>query len=361
MKKLETAILLLKEIEQHNQEAYIVGGFVRDLLRKKPNDDIDICTSMTPNMLKKYFKVLKENYGSSLVIYHDEIFEITTFRKEVGNILHRHPQKVHYIKSLQEDLQRRDFKINAICMNSKREIIDPLNGQNDIINRRIVCIGDAKKRFEEDSFRILRAIRFATTLNFTMDEKLKEAIIEKKHLLKNISYQRKKEELDKIFYSKNASYGRKLLIDLDLSNILEIPKLKDAILYSHPLLIWMQLDVDALYPFSKKEKKQMNYLRKCQKETFQIYRIYESDFNTCILIGMLKGIEKEEIKIMKKNLPIHSREDINITSQVLAKYIPNKKLSQCYKQIEKEILRGYLKNNVKEIKKWVESNHNFYT
>ena len=64
MKKLETAILLLKEIEQHNQEAYIVGGFVRDLLRKKPNDDIDICTSMTPNMLKKYFKVLKENYGS---------------------------------------------------------------------------------------------------------------------------------------------------------------------------------------------------------------------------------------------------------------------------------------------------------
>lgn len=354
MRKFQKALLLLKEIKKNNQQAYIVGGFVRDYLRGVENSDIDICTSMTPDLLKQYFVVKEEHYGSTIIEYLDDLFEVTTFRKEIGSKQNRYPDKIIYTTSLEEDLKRRDFRMNAICMNEKKEIIDLLGGKQDIYKKQIVCIGNPDQRLEEDALRILRAIRFATTLNFSLDPALSISITKHKKLLKNISYQRKKEELDRIFSSPYILRGRELFIKHQLLEVLEIPNLKNAILYHNATLIWMQLGVDDIYPFTKEEKKQMTYLRKCKDEPWNIYRIYEADFNTAILIGMMKGKGSTEIKILKNNLPIKSRKEIQITSTELQQFIPKEKISYYYKKIEQAILNNQLKNKNDEIKKWIQ-------
>lgn len=354
MRKFQKALLLLKEIKKNNQQAYIVGGFVRDYLRGVENSDIDICTSMTPDLLKQYFVVKEEHYGSTIIEYLDDLFEVTTFRKEIGSKQNRYPDKIIYTTSLEEDLKRRDFRMNAICMNEKKEIIDLLGGKQDIYKKQIVCIGNPDQRLEEDALRILRAIRFATTLNFSLDPALSISITKHKKLLKNISYQRKREELDRIFSSPYILRGRELFIKHQLLEVLEIPNLKNAILYHNATLIWMQLGVDNIYPFTKEEKKQMTYLRKCKDEPWNIYRIYEADFNTAILIGMMKGKGSTEIKILKNNLPIKSRKEIQITSTELQQFIPKEKISYYYQKIEQAILNNQLKNKNDEIKKWIQ-------
>lgn len=354
MRKFQKALLLLKEIKKNNQQAYIVGGFVRDYLRGVENSDIDICTSMTPDLLKQYFVVKEEHYGSTIIEYLDDLFEVTTFRKEIGSKQNRYPDKIIYTTSLEEDLKRRDFRMNAICMNEKKEIIDLLGGKQDIYKKQIVCIGNPDQRLEEDALRILRAIRFATTLNFSLDPALSISITKHKKLLKNISYQRKREELDRIFSSPYILRGRELFIKHQLLEVLEIPNLKNAILYHNATLIWMQLGVDDIYPFTKEEKKQMTYLRKCKDEPWNIYRIYEADFNTAILIGMMKGKGSTEIKILKNNLPIQTRKEIQITSTELQQFIPKEKISYYYQKIEQAILNNQLKNKNDEIKKWIQ-------
>lgn len=355
MKKFQKALLLLKEIKKNNQQAYIVGGFVRDYLRGIWNHDIDICTSMTPDLLKKYFVVKEEHYGSTVIEYQEDYFEVTTFRKEIGSKQNRYPAKILYTSSLDEDLKRRDFRMNAICMDENKKIVDLLGGKEDIQKKLIVSIGNPEQRLEEDALRILRAIRFATTLNFTLESSLSQAIIKQKHLLKEISYQRKKEELERIFSSKQAVQGRKLLIEHQLLDVLEIPNLKNTVLYPNSLLIWMQLGVDDIYPFTKEEKKKMKYLRKCKKEEWNIYRIYESDLDTAILIGMMKGKGREEITILKKNLPIQTRKDIHITSEELQQLIAKEKIADFYQKIEQAILTNQLKNENDMIKKWIQN------
>ena len=182
--KLDKAICLLKEIESYQEQAYIVGGYVRDWIRGIPTEDIDICTSMTPVQLKQHFQVKRENYGSSFIQYQGSLFEVTTFRKEQGSNDHRHPLEVSYTDVLREDLKRRDFRMNTLCMNSNKEVIDLLHGKEDILEKKIVCVGDPRVRLEEDALRILRAIRFATVLDFSIDPKLSKAMVEKrKHSL----------------------------------------------------------------------------------------------------------------------------------------------------------------------------------
>ena len=125
----------------------------------------------------------------------------------------RRPSQIEYIDDLYQDLLRRDFTINTLCINKDGEIIDFLGGRSEIDNRIVKTVGDAKTRFEEDSLRILRAVRFATLLDFELDKETREAIIETRELLRNLSYYRKKEELDKIFSSSNADKGIQLLLD----------------------------------------------------------------------------------------------------------------------------------------------------
>ena len=218
---------ILHKINSAGFESYIVGGYVRDTILGIESFDIDICTSALPKDLISIFKgydITSTDYGNIKLINNKYNIDITTYRKEL-DIVNRRPTKVEYITSLEEDLQRRDFTMNAVCMDEDGNLIDLLGGIKDIRERKIKCIKDIDTELKEDPLRILRAIRFATILDFDLDKEIIIAIAKCKHLLNKLSYNRKKEELDKIFSSSNAKKGIKLLIDLGLDKELELERL----------------------------------------------------------------------------------------------------------------------------------------
>ena len=191
-----TALDLLKEINSHGYVSYIVGGYPRDLYLNRESLDIDICTNATPKDLRNIFGDImlpKENYGSVTVIKNKIRFEITTFRRDIKYENNRTPLEIEYINDLEADLKRRDFTINTLCIDSEGNTIDLLNGKKDLDDKIIKMVGDANVKLMEDALRILRAIRFAVTLNFKIDDELKKSIKKYGYLLKNLSYYRKKE------------------------------------------------------------------------------------------------------------------------------------------------------------------------
>ena len=147
-------------------------------------------------------------------------------------------------------------------MDEEGKIIDLLNGQEDIKKRVIKTIGDPRVRFEEDCLRILRAIRFATILDFSLDDLVVEAIKEKKHLLKGLSYYRKKEELDRIFTSSNSLKGIKLLLELGLDKDLELERLSEVKNTDDLISVWSILDVVDKYPSTSKERDLTEHVNK---------------------------------------------------------------------------------------------------
>ncbi len=361
---LETSLKLLKKIETHGFKAYIVGGFVRDYLLNKPSQDVDIATSATPMDIKQIFKdifIPKVEYGSVTVFYHNIRFEITTFRKEFTYVNNRKPYEFEYINSLIDDLSRRDFIINTICMDSEGKIIDLLNGKKDLDNKVINTVGPSYNKFEEDCLRILRAIRFATILNFSLSDEIKTAIKETKHLLATLSYQRKKEELDKIFSSPNALYGVSLLKELELDKELEIYNLEDIKLGVDIIGIWSSLNISDKYPFSKSEKELINKIREAMKmdnlnnEVLYNYGLYVNS-----IAGAIKGINKKKITEKFDNLPITNKNDINITSEEIMTIL-NKSggsyLKDIYNNLTTLILNGKLENNNEILKEYIVNNY----
>lgn len=361
---LETSLQLLKKIENKGFEAYIVGGFVRDYLLGVSSLDVDINTSATPKEIKKIFKnacLPNEDYGSVTVIYDDIHFEITTYRKELNYIGNRRPVSIEYIKDLKEDLKRRDFTINTLCMNSKGEIIDYLNGKKDLENKLIVCVNNPFISFSEDALRILRAIRFATVLNFQLSIEVKNSIIATKGLLKNLSYDRKKEELGKIFTSENLSYGLSLLKELHLDYELELFNL-DKINNNNDLLtIWLLVDQKQVYPYTRNEQDLILQIKKCleldniNKEVLYRYGLYVN-----LEAASIKGLSKKLIIDKYNELPIKARKDIAITGQEIMEILnisPSKKVKEITNDLEKKLLFNELINEKDILKKYILDNY----
>lgn len=197
---------IINLFEQKGYEAFVVGGAVRDTLMGKVPNDYDICTNCLPLQMKEILKEcfiidFGEKHGTIKIFYKKVPMEITTYRQDGEYIDHRRPNQVEFINCLKEDLNRRDFTINAICFNN--EYIDYFGGINDIENKVIRCVGDSYLRFEEDALRILRGLRFSLTFDFEIEENTKKAIFEKAFLLKNISKERIIQELDKMIISPN--------------------------------------------------------------------------------------------------------------------------------------------------------------
>lgn len=205
-KSAEKAISMLA---QSGYEAYCVGGCVRDMLLGIAVNDFDITTSALPSEMKQVFKserVIETGikHGTLTVIIDNEAIEITTYRIDGEYKDSRHPEAVSFTRSLKEDLSRRDFTVNAIVYNRNSGVKDLFGGIADIEKGIIRAIGDPDKRFSEDALRILRAIRFSSTLGFEIEEKTKEAMIRKKSLIKNISPERIASELNKLLLGKNV-------------------------------------------------------------------------------------------------------------------------------------------------------------
>ncbi|MBE6985655.1 MAG: HD domain-containing protein [Ruminococcaceae bacterium] len=175
---------LLRRLQEAGFLAYAVGGCVRDSILGKMPNDWDICTSARPEQTAALFShtvLTGARYGTVTVIEDEIAYEITTFRTETGYTDHRHPEQVEFLDALEGDLARRDFTINAMAANLQGNVIDLFDGLHDLRHGLIRCVGQAQERFSEDALRILRALRFASRLNFSIESKTAEAI----HLLKD--------------------------------------------------------------------------------------------------------------------------------------------------------------------------------
>lgn len=360
---LKNHLEVIKKIESKGFETYIVGGFVRDYYLGHDAKDIDICTSAKPKELMKIFDdaiLPKEKYGAVTLYYKGTRYEITTFRKEI-KYENRRPVELEYTTSFIEDVKRRDFTINSLCMNSSGQVIDLFDGKGDIDNKIIKVLGDANKKFYDDPLRMLRAVRFATQLNFKLDKNIEESIKNNAHYLSNISYDRKKEELNKIFASINVRYGIKLLISLKMDKYLELKNLNKLKISTDILGIWAQLGVLNVYPFSNLESASIKDISEILKnKKISKYEIYKYGLYNVGVASEILNINKKAIVKLDKTLPIHSKKDIDITVDEICELLnkkPDRWLKDLYMDIEYKILYSKLKNEKDKIKDYIIKNY----
>jgi tRNA nucleotidyltransferase/poly(A) polymerase len=202
----------MRRFEKKGYRIYLVGGAVRNALLGKKVDNWDFATDATPEKILELFPdgYCNNQFGtvgvSQNIGKEKYIFEVTPFRKESDYQDFRHPKKIVWAKTVEEDLARRDLTINAIAYDGKK-IIDLFDGQNDLKNKVIACVGDPDKRFSEDALRLIRTIRFASQLGFIIEEKTRLSIQKNCRLIKNISWERIRDEFLKILASDYPSEG----------------------------------------------------------------------------------------------------------------------------------------------------------
>lgn len=216
-----SAMSVISVLEQAGYEAWCVGGFVRDSLLDRPVADVDIAASalweQTESVcLAAGMRVHRTGtkHGTVTVVCGDDAFEVTTFRIDGAYSDARHPDSVQFVRSLDEDLARRDFTINAMAYHPKRGLRDPFGGFNDASQRIIRTVGDPSQRFQEDALRILRAARFSSQLGFSIEPKTYSAMMAGKSLLAKVSSERITAELQKLILGKDAC--RALLSTVDV-------------------------------------------------------------------------------------------------------------------------------------------------
>ena len=353
---LETALKVLNIIEDNSYEAYIVGGFVRDYVMGIKSNDVDITTNARPKDLIRIFpnaNIDNEVYGSVTVYLNNIRFEITTYRDDGNYLDNRHPDTINYVNDLKTDLKRRDFTINTICMDKAGNIVDLLSCRSDIDNKIIKTVINPLESFKIDSLRILRAIRFATTLDFELDKEVKEAIIQSKYLLKDLSINRKKEELDKIFSSPNIEKGIMLIKELGLIDVLFLENINKIKPCSQVIGIWTMLEVDDIYPFTRNELNLMKDIRNAIKNNPLAYTtLYYYDLYPCIVAGEIIGISKKEIMDNYNSMPIHKRSDIVVDSYDLIDYLNIEDgpiMSKLWKELELNILNLEVSNTKEDL------------
>lgn len=200
---------ILDKLHKSGFEAFIIGGCVRDSLRSQSPKDYDITTSALPDEVKTVFSEYRIfetgiKHGTVTVMVNTTPIEITTYRIDSEYSDNRHPDKIIFTKSLREDAARRDFTMNAIAYNNESGLVDYFGGCNDIKNGIIRCVGDPDKRFNEDALRIIRALRFASVLNFKIEKNTQTSIFNNKELLMNVSVERISSELLKLLCGCNA-------------------------------------------------------------------------------------------------------------------------------------------------------------
>lgn len=242
------ATRIVETLEAEGYEAWIVGGAVRDLLLSIPSYDWDVTTNATPEQIEPLFKEsfydneygtvkvagkhLKEQFGiAEGEIDDDSLYDITTFRSESDYSDKRRPDKVEWGKTIEEDLKRRDFTINAIGLRMQKRtnakmhefecvLVDPYDGQDDIKNKLVKAVGDPSERFEEDALRIMRAIRISAQLGFTIEEKTLIALKDKVPNLKEISWERIGAETMKLLATEHSADGILLMANCGIIQII---------------------------------------------------------------------------------------------------------------------------------------------
>ena len=354
----ESAIKILNILENNGYKAYIVGGYVRDKILDIESNDIDIITNAKPDELNKIFnKKCSNNYGCIILPYNGYEFEITTFRKEFYKDNDRRPYKIEYINDLKEDLIRRDFTINSICIDKNEDYIDLLSGINDINNKVIRVISDSDKKIYDDPLRILRAIRFASIYDFDLDNNLISSITKYKDRLEYISFDRIKDELNIIFRHNRANNAFKLIDGLKLGKVLKISHKNMIIDCDNYIGFWAQVLYSDDYNFSKKEKNKINAIKSIiEKGYIDDYMLYKYDFNIIRTSSLILNIDID-YKTRYDNLQIHDRKNIDIDVYDIMKLTNKENIDKIYVDLEKQILYNKLKNEKSILIEYIMNNY----
>ena len=345
---------IVDKLVEEGFEAYIVGGYVRDYLLGISSNDVDICTNATIDDLIKIFGD-RGVYFKDYFAYHIKddkyTYTITSYRKELS-YKNNKPNKIESAKNLEEDILRRDFTINTFAIDSNNRLVDILDAKKDLDSKIIRVVGDIDKKFNEDKTRLLRAIRLSCTLDFDLEPKILEFLEKHSNYLKNISDEIKVKELSKIFDSVNYSKFFYLCNKYNLNKYFNISY--DEIKESYNKYgVWSQIETDL--PLSKKYKKIINKINDLvNKGDIGIYdlSLYNDDvlYNAASILG-----KSDKLKILKDLNNAHSLIDIDISIDLMLRYVNVKDYMKVYRLIERNIMEGYLDNNNDEIEEYLKT------
>ncbi len=372
----KNGIDVLKKLHDNGYEAFFVGGYVRDMIYNIKSTDIDITTSALPEDVIGIFSNVKETgkkYGSVTVLIDGFKYEVTTFRSDGEYSDNRHPESVEYTKNLKSDLERRDFTINALVMDSDEVIHDYYNSKEDINNKIIRTINDPYKRFEEDSLRILRAFRFVSKLGFTIEDNTLNAIKELRHLIKNISIERVMVELNKIFRGKYRNMALKYMIKTGIDK--ELYGISDGLNFISDLKIELEPievfiicfifnDIEDDWRFSNKHYRLIDQILLLQEVTkedvYNKFIVYVNGLEACLLsnrINVILGYKDQEklIRKLEKELPIKDVCDLEFKGQDILWLTTLKKKSVIgvvVDDLKYNVIMGYMPNDYEILKKY---------
>ena len=302
---------VLNRLNSNGYKAYIVGGCVRDILLNKTPNDFDITTNAKPDDIINLFeKTIPTGikHGTVTVVIKNEPIEITTFRTDGNYTDFRRPDNVIFVNELEEDLSRRDFTVNALAYNRSEGLQDYFKGQIDLKNKVLRAVGNPEKRFKEDALRILRLFRFASTLNFTIEEQTLNDALKCAELLKNVSRERIFEEIKKAVIGDNFSVFEPLIEcgGLEFLNISATPDFEKIKKHKDNLLLCLYLflgqkGLENLKPSNKEKEyfKTMDLLSKMPCNTDQDIKEMLNLSEISVLNDYFTLLEKSPEKIQK--------------------------------------------------------------
>lgn len=368
-KKFNGAIDVLEKFNKAGYEAYFVGGCVRDFLLGCEFSDIDITTNALPKEVKTIFRKSIDTgiqHGTVTILVDGESYEVTTFRTEDDYIDHRTPEKVEFVSNLRDDLDRRDFTINAMALDSKGNLYDYHNGKKDLTNKIIKTVNNPNERFFEDALRMLRAFRFSSKLGFEIEDSTLDAIKKNAELIKFVSVERITNEFKKLLAGIGSKRSLELLLDSKLNTY--IPFLSDIIslvdcskyTFCQSLYILTKLNNISFeklrdLKLSNKEIKKIKEYERINLEFLDnrpleliLYK-YDKD-DIYFIVEYFDYCDKKNIDII--NLPISSFNDIAITSTEIISIIdksPGPWMKEVTKKLEEAILLNKINNTENNI------------
>ncbi|MFF2752707.1 CCA tRNA nucleotidyltransferase [Psychrobacillus sp. NPDC058041] len=379
------AYQVIEKLENAGFEAYVVGGAVRDFIRSVHANDLDVTTNATPNEVKQLFEHTIDvgiEHGTILVVLKETI-EVTTFRSEDTYSDFRRPDNVTFVRSLQEDLQRRDFTMNAMALKKTDELIDYFGGREDIEKKLIRAVGDPNMRFTEDALRMLRAIRFSAQLDFSLHPLTLKAIQEKHHLIKHVSMERVKVELEKIWKSNQVEKGMKLLVTSKLALNFQgdwessFEKWNGFLLFQNVANGWaffalMQQSTDintllSYYKCSNAEKAHVKQVLLAVEKlklgpwtTYDLFQYNEEILRAAAhyaktILDVHLHYSIEQINRIKDAIPITTARDIVINGNELMEWKNEKRgpwIKEVLEKLTREIVNGQVLNEREHIKEW---------
>ncbi|WP_082234012.1 CCA tRNA nucleotidyltransferase [Halobacillus massiliensis] len=382
--QLIKAFRVVHKITEAGGKAHIVGGALRDALLQRETGDVDIATSFTPEEVMKVFeKVIPVGieHGTVIVRYQSESFEVTTYRTEEGYEDYRHPDKVAFVRSIEEDLARRDFTINAMAMDDTEKVIDPFCGQQDLNDKVIRAVGNAEERFKEDPLRMMRALRFCSQLEFKLEKATHEAMITQAHLLNYISTERIAAEFEKLMAGPGFKEALKICKNVELYRWFPIFKEEPGLIDQIPRVrLYSFAEVIAFYrefssTFTSEWIKEWKLSNRVKRETVQlsealsrfkigeklswiVYKIPDSliiPFSR--LATALELTLSEEVLLEEhRKLSIQDRKELAFQAEDLLNVLNERDkgpwIGQLLEEIEYAVVTNQLVNSYQSIKEW---------